>query len=74
VIDRPFAEMNELIAGFSVIDAQSMEQAIEWAKRVPAPHGKPKSSSAACSSWSISVPAKRSVVRARKFKNGGDEA
>jgi PhnB protein len=36
VIDGPFAETKELIAGYAVIDVQSKEEAIEWAKRWPA--------------------------------------
>ncbi len=36
VIDGPFAETKELIAGFSIIDVKSKEEAIEWAKRWPA--------------------------------------
>jgi hypothetical protein len=36
VIDGPFAETKELIAGFSIIDVKSKEDAIEWAKRWPA--------------------------------------
>ena len=39
VIDGPFAETKELIAGFWVIQVKSKEEAIEWAKRAPAPHG-----------------------------------
>jgi hypothetical protein len=35
VIDGPFAETKELIAGFWVIQVKSKEEAIEWAKRVP---------------------------------------
>ena len=35
VIDGPFAETKELIAGFWLIQAKSREEAIEWAKRVP---------------------------------------
>ena len=35
VIDGPFAETKELIAGFWLIQAKSMEEAIEWVKRVP---------------------------------------
>ncbi len=35
VIDGPFAESKELIAGFWVIQVKSKEEAIEWAKRVP---------------------------------------
>jgi len=39
VIDGPFAETKELIAGYWVIQAKSKEEAIEWAKRAPNPHG-----------------------------------
>ena len=39
VIDGPFAETKELIAGYWIIRVKSREEAIEWAKRVPAPHG-----------------------------------
>jgi hypothetical protein len=39
VIDGPFAETKELIAGYWLIQMKSRDEAIEWAKRVPAPHG-----------------------------------
>jgi hypothetical protein len=39
VIDGPFAETKELIAGYWIIQVKSKEEAIEWAKRIPAPHG-----------------------------------
>lgn len=40
VIDGPFAETKELVAGFWMIQVKSREEAIEWAKRVPFdPHG-----------------------------------
>ena len=35
VIDGPFAETKELVAGFSIIQVKSREEAIEWVKRVP---------------------------------------
>ncbi|HSU93380.1 MAG TPA: YciI family protein [Gemmatimonadaceae bacterium] len=35
VVDGPFAETKELIAGFWMIQVKSKEEAIEWAKRVP---------------------------------------
>src|SRR6478609_1701450 len=35
VIDGPFAESKELIAGFWLIQVKSKAEAIEWAKRVP---------------------------------------
>ncbi len=39
VTDGPFAETKELIAGFWIINVKSKAEAIEWAKRIPAPHG-----------------------------------
>jgi hypothetical protein len=39
VIDGPFAETKELIAGFWMLRVKSKEEAIEWAKRCPAPFG-----------------------------------
>ena len=39
VIDGPFAETKELIAGFWIIQAKSLAEAIEWAKRAPNPSG-----------------------------------
>lgn len=35
VIDGPFSEAKELIAGFTMIQARSKEEAIEWVKRWP---------------------------------------
>jgi hypothetical protein len=35
VVDGPFAETKELIAGFWLFQAKSMNDAIEWAKRAP---------------------------------------
>lgn len=40
VIDGPFAETKELIGGYWIIRANSMEEAIRWAKRAPAPDGR----------------------------------
>jgi hypothetical protein len=37
VVDGPFAETKELIAGFWLWDVKSKEEAIEWAKRCPNP-------------------------------------
>jgi len=39
VIDGPFAETKELIAGYWIIKVKSREEAIAWAKRAPAPFG-----------------------------------
>lgn len=38
ITEGPFAEVNELIAGFWFIDVKSREEAIEWAMRAPDPH------------------------------------
>ncbi len=39
VIDGPFAEAKELIAGFTLIEVRSREEAIEWVKRWPRSDG-----------------------------------
>ncbi len=39
VVDGPFTEAKELIAGFWLIQVKSKEEAIEWVKRVPNPTG-----------------------------------
>lgn len=39
VIDGPFAEAKELVAGFWLLDVKSKEEAIEWVKRVPCTGG-----------------------------------
>jgi hypothetical protein len=38
VIDGPFAETKELIAGFWLWQVKSMDEALEWVKRCPNPH------------------------------------
>ena len=38
VIDGPFTETKELIAGFWLWQVRSMEEAVEWLKRCPNPH------------------------------------
>ena len=40
VTDGPFAETKELIAGFWLIEVKSKDEAVEWARRCPPPHGK----------------------------------
>ena len=35
VIDGPFAESKELIAGYWILQVHSMDEAVEWAKRAP---------------------------------------
>ncbi|MGQ0679797.1 MAG: YciI family protein [Actinomycetota bacterium] len=39
VVDGPFAETKELVAGFWIIQVKSLEEAIEWVKRAPNPTG-----------------------------------
>ena len=38
VVDGPFAETKELIAGFWIWRVKSMDEAVEWLKRCPNPH------------------------------------
>jgi hypothetical protein len=38
VVDGPFAETKELVAGFWIWKVKSMDEAIEWLKRCPNPH------------------------------------
>jgi hypothetical protein len=40
VTDGPFAETKELVGGYWIIRANSIDEAIAWAKRAPAPEGK----------------------------------
>ncbi len=37
-IDGPFTEAKELLAGYTIIQVKSREEAIEWARRFPNPH------------------------------------
>ena len=39
VLDGPFTEAKELIAGYTLIQVKSPEEALEWSKRFPAPTG-----------------------------------
>jgi hypothetical protein len=39
VVDGPFTEAKELIAGFWMIEVRSRDEAVEWAKRIPAAAG-----------------------------------
>ena len=38
VVDGPFTEAKELVAGFWIWQVKSLEEAIEWVKRCPNPH------------------------------------
>lgn len=40
LVDGPFTEAKELIAGYTIIQAKSREEAIEWTKRFPNPMGR----------------------------------
>ena len=42
VIDGPFAEAKELIAGYTLIQVGSREEALEWTRRFPAPFEGPE--------------------------------
>lgn len=37
VVDGPFTEVKELIAGYTIIDVKSREEALEWTRRFPNP-------------------------------------
>ncbi|WP_210479173.1 YciI family protein [Naasia sp. SYSU D00948] len=39
VVDGPFAETTELLAGFWILEVASKEEAVEWARRVPLTSG-----------------------------------
>ena len=38
IVDGPFTETKELVAGFWIWNVKSRDEAIAWAKRVPSPH------------------------------------
>ena len=40
VVDGPFAEAKELIAGYTLIQVRSREEALEWSRRFPNPAGR----------------------------------
>jgi hypothetical protein len=39
VLDGPFAETKELVAGYTLIQVRDRDEALEWARRFPAPMG-----------------------------------
>ncbi len=39
IVDGPFAAAKEVIAGYTLIQVRSREEAMEWARRFPSPHG-----------------------------------
>lgn len=62
VVDGPFTESKELIAGFAMIEVASKEETIEWARRWPAADGN------GASSWRFARSSRRttSVTRSRR--------
>ena len=67
VIDGPFAETKELIAGFWLWQVKSKEEAIEWVKRCPNPTGASRRSrSARCSRRRTSAPSSRPSFASRR--------
>src|SRR6266545_1430949 len=45
IMDGPFAEAKELVAGYTLIQAKSKEEAMEWSRRFPNPAGEGKQAS-----------------------------
>ena len=39
IVDGPFTEAKEIVAGYTLIQVKSREEAVEWARRFPAPFG-----------------------------------
>jgi hypothetical protein len=39
IVDGPFTEAKELVAGYTLVQVKSREEALEWAKRFPNPMG-----------------------------------
>jgi hypothetical protein len=40
VVDGPFTEAKELVAGYWLLEVSSLEEAVEWVKRIPNPDAK----------------------------------
>ena len=71
VIDGPFAETKELLAGYWLWQVRSMEEAIEWVKRCPNPHNeeceleiRPVFDSVDCTDISVDIKEKEAKLRA----------
>ena len=60
VVDGPFAEAKELIAGYTLIQVRSREEALEWSRRFPNPAGQGKPA----------VVEVRQVIELDEFKPG----
>jgi hypothetical protein len=41
VIDGPFTEAKELVAGYWILQVKTLQEAIEWVKRIPNPDNEP---------------------------------
>jgi hypothetical protein len=39
IVDGPFTEAKEIVAGYTLIQVKSREEAVEWARRFPSPFG-----------------------------------
>ena len=39
IVDGPFTETKELVAGYTMIQVRNREEAMEWTRRFPCPHG-----------------------------------
>lgn len=39
LVDGPFAETTALVAGYTIIQVRSRDEALEWSRRFPSPHG-----------------------------------
>lgn len=75
-IDGPFAETKELIAGYTLIQVKSREEAMEWARRFPNPagHGKPAEIEVRQLYELDDFPSCDAVERFRKMEAGGELA
>jgi hypothetical protein len=69
-VDGPFAETKELVAGYTLIQTKTREEAMEWTSASPTSTKMARSRSANCSSWTISVPARRLTASARWGSSG----
>lgn len=56
VVDGPFTEAKEVVAGFWIIQVKSFAEAIEWAKRIPNPTCSPGSAATPRRAPSSSAP------------------
>ena len=67
VVDGPFAETKELVAGFWLWQVKSMEEAVEWVRRCPNPMERTRRSrSGRCSRPRISAPSSPPSFARRK--------